>query len=352
MKKRTTVIILTTLLTVAVLIVGMVSCGKSDAAATNEMKDNVAAVSVSAVALVPFAESITLVGVVKAYDDVSISPEEGGIVKKWLKEKGDVVRKGEVLGMLDDEIIRAGYEAALAQYNIAQANFEKQEEVYKQQGISELQYKSLMYNRDAAKANMELAKARLTKRTIVSPINGVLDNRMKNEGEFAPPGVPVVRVVGLERVKILAEVPEKFAPAVKVGTMANIMFDVFGDDTVKARVTFVGPTLSSSNRTLPVEIEMQNPGGKLKAEMFGKAQIFKSQTRNTILIEEKLVQKMDETRRVVYVENGGKAEQRTVTTGARTGDLIEITSGLNPGDRLITAGFELLSDGVPVVVQN
>ncbi|MDZ7289495.1 MAG: efflux RND transporter periplasmic adaptor subunit [candidate division KSB1 bacterium] len=298
----------------------------------------------------PFAEAIQVPGIVKAYEDVKLSPEEGGVVKEWRAQKGQFVKKGEIIALLKDDIIRASYEAAEAQYKLAQLNYEKQEKVFTEQSISEIQYKSAEYNRDAARAQADLMKARWEHTQIKSPINGVLDDRYVDEGEFAPPAVPMAYIVNTSMVKILAEIPELHATAVRLGTPVSITFDALPADTMRGKISYVGKTVSPTNRTLPVEIYLNNPQGKLKPEMVAKVRVITAARDNALLISENLVLQVDKNKLVVYVENGGKAEERIVKLGGRQGNMVEIVSGLAPGDRVIVSGFQKLVHGNPVNV--
>jgi membrane fusion protein (multidrug efflux system) len=289
-------------------------------------------------------------GTVKAYEDVNVSPEEGGVVKEWKVKKGERVKRGDLIVVLRDEVIKASCEAAEAQYKMAELNLEKQQKVFDQQGISELQFKNLQFSRDAAKANAELMKARWERTQLRSPIDGVVDNTIPNEGEFAPPGVPIARIVNTSTIKIQAEVPELYSGTVRLGAPAIVTFDAAPGDTLRAKVTFVGSTVSAANRTLSVEIALSNPSGRLKPEMIAKVTLLRETKPNALLVSENIIQLVDRDRTVVYVENRGRAEERRLRLGGRQGNMVEVLEGLNAGDHLIVAGYQKLVDGSPVVV--
>lgn len=336
----------------ALLAIGLSSCGKSNAktAEGSQKETPPVFVKIEEVRLSPFIDATSATGVVKAYDDVMIAPEEGGTVKEWKVQKGDLVVKGQVIGLLNDDVIKASYQAVEAQYKLAELNFEKQEKVFSDQAISELQLKSAEYNRDAAKAQMELMRARLERTRLRSPINGILDDRYTDVGEWAPSGVPVAHVVNIANVKIVADVPERHVADLSVGTPALITVDALPNDTLVGKISFVGSVLSSSNRTLPVEVVIGNPGRKFKPEMIARLRIMRASKGTAVMISENVIQRIDENRMIVYVENDGKAEERTVKIGGRQGTMVEITEGLRPGDRLIVIGFQKLVNGQRVQI--
>ena len=339
------------LLIVAVLLGGLVlaSCGKSGA---DNNADKVQSVNVKIEVLKParLVDAIQVAGTVKASQDVNMTPEEGGVVKEWKAKKGQAVKKGDLICVLKDEVIKAGYDAAEAQYKMADLNLEKQQKVFDQQGISELQLKNLMYGRDAAKANADLMKARWERTQLRSPFDGIVDNTIPNAGDFAPPGVPIARIVNTSIIKIQADVPELYSGSVFPGTQAIITFDAVPYDTLKGKVGFVGSTVSASNRALQVEIILPNPRQKIKSEMVAKVKLFRETKANAILVSENIIQLVDRDRAIVYIENAGKAEERRVKLGGRQGNLVEVLDGLNAGDHLIVTGFQKVLNGSPVIV--
>ena len=329
-----------------------VACGTSDAKEGQE-NGQPGAVPVRVLEVQPtrFADVIQVPGAIEAYQDVQLSPEEGGVIKEWVVRKGQWVKKGDILCILNDDVIKANYDAALAQYKIAELNYEKQKNVYDENVISELQYKSAMYNRDAAKAQADLMAARLERTRLRSPIDGILNDRFREAGEYAPPAVPVAHVVNVGSIKVVTDVSERYAGTITVGDEATVVPDAFPQDSLKGRVIFVGSSVSSNNRTLPVEIAVSNPGGKLKPEMITRVHIVRSIRTDAIVVDQNVVQQVDRDKNVVYVELGGKALERVVALGARQATTVEISSGLKPGDRLIISGYQLLVAGQPVTLE-
>jgi RND family efflux transporter MFP subunit len=325
------------------------SCGKQE---TNTNGRKVQPVDVRVEILKPtrLVDAIQVAGTVKASEDANLSPEEGGVVKEWRAKKGQTVKKGDLVIVLRDEVIKAGYDAATAQYKMAELNLEKQQKVFDQQGISELQMKNLEYTRDAAKANADLMKARWERTQIRAPFDGIVDNIVPNEGDFAPPGMPVARVVNTSTIKIQADIPEMYLGSVSVGSAAIITFDALPGDTLRGKVNFVGSTVSSANRALQVEIVVVNPYRKIKSEMVAKVKILRGTKPNALLVSENLVQLVDRDRTIVYVENNGKAEERRLKLGGRQGIMVEVLEGLNAGDHLIVSGYQKVINGTPVIV--
>jgi membrane fusion protein, multidrug efflux system len=344
------------LIIILVLSLGLVltSCHKTDE--NNSQKVQPVNIKIEILKPSRLVNAIEVAGTVKAFEDVNISPEEGGVIKEWKVKKGRHVKKGDLIVVLKDEVIKAGYEAAEAQYKTAELNVEKQQKVFDQQGISELQFKTMEYGRDAAKANADLMKARWERTQIRSTIDGVVENtpmgNLLNEGEFAPPGQPLVRVVNNYMIKIQVEVPELYSGTIARGIPAVITFDALPGDTLKAKVSFVSSAVSAANRTMQVEMILPNPFRKLKPEMVAKVKLLRETKNNALLVSENIVQLVDRDRIIVYVELGGKAEERRLKLGGRQGIMMEVLEGLKVGDHLVVTGYQKLVNGTTVKVVN
>jgi membrane fusion protein (multidrug efflux system) len=327
----------------------LASCGKKEATINGD-KVQAVNVRIEPLKMSLLVDAIQVAGTVKASEDANLSPEEGGVVKEWKARKGQNVKKGDLVIILRDEVIKAGFDAANAQYKMAELNLEKQRKVFDEQGISELQMKTMEYTRDAAKANADLMMARWERTQIRAPFDGTVDNIIPNAGDFAPPGVPVARVVNTSTIKIQADIPEMYSGSVPVGSPAIVSFDALPGDTLRGKVSFVGSTVSSANRALQIEIVVPNPFRKMKPEMVAKVKVLREMKSNALLVSENIIQLVDRERSVVYVENGGKAEERRLKLGGRQGIMVEVLEGLKAGDHLIVSGYQKVINGTPVIV--
>jgi membrane fusion protein (multidrug efflux system) len=297
-------------------------------------------------------ENIELAGTIKGWEDIMLSTEEGGIVRVWKVEKGEHIRRGDTLALLKDDVLFPAWKSAEAQAATAQLNFEKQEQVYLQQGISELQYRSAMYARDAAAAQADLARARWQRTIVRSPVTGVMDDRFYDAGEMVPPAVPIARIVDLTRARVQVNIPERYSGAISRGATLEFTVLAYPGEVFRGRVTYIGSTVAPDNRTLTVEGIVDNPAGKLKPDMIAKIRVLQKGTRQAIMLGEDVPQLVDRDRYIVYVVEDGFARQRVVVPGVRGNGKLEILDGLQTGERVVVAGYQTLSDGEPVVVQD
>lgn len=330
-------------------------CGQNNAEsaqADDKTEAPAVTVNVTPIKAVEFNEIIDVTGSIASYEDVMVPSDEGGRVLKWMVPLGSRVRPGQVIVQLDSAIVRATYDAAMAQYRIAQTNYEKQKKVYEEQGISELQLKTLQYQRDAARAQMEMGLARLERTRVKSPINGYLDARLVETGEMSGPGLPIAHVVNTDRLKIEAGVPERYANRFRVGDKVVFGVDALPGEEFHGSIRFVGNAVNKDNRSIPVEVDIAAHGGRLKPDMIAKMSITLSARPNSIVIPEDYVSRADRDEFVAYVEQDGVAHERVVRIGATSRGRMLILEGLQEGDRLITLGHQNVAEGQRVIVKN
>jgi membrane fusion protein, multidrug efflux system len=261
------------------------------------------------------------------------------------------VAKGTVIARLDSSVLKASYDAALAQYKLADVTYRKQKKVFEQQAISELQLQTLEYQRDAAKAGADLAEARFERTIIRSPFTGILNDRYFEVGEMVAPGAPLAHVVSNGRLKVRAGVPERFAGRLNTGDAVSFTIDAFPGEKFNGKISFVAAAINPDNRTIPVEVTIQNTGGKLKPDMIVTLNITLKAFAEAIVIPSDYIQQVDIGRFVAYVENNGIAEERVLEIASSSQGLANISKGLKEGDRLITVGFQSVAQGQKVSVK-
>ena len=298
-----------------------------------------------------FTDYISVLGVVKALNHSKLSSTEGGKIKKFVKDKGSYVKKGDVIVILDNEVLKASMDAAKAKYDIAESTYIKQKQVYDENVTSELQYLNAKYARDAAKANYELIKARYERTFIKAPFSGIVDKKFAEIGETVMPSAPIVSVVSVGKVKIEAGVPETFVNEVKKGGNVKLVFPDLDGLEINAVITFVGYTISTNNRTFPIEILINNKDGKIKPELSAKVYVEKKKYNNVFVIPEETITETDHGT-VIFVENNGLAEMRNITVLSRSDNNVAVKGSVKAGDNLIVVGYQNLVNGEKVTVIN
>ncbi|MFQ6116346.1 MAG: efflux RND transporter periplasmic adaptor subunit, partial [bacterium] len=202
---------------------------------------------------------------------------------------------------------------------------------------------------DRDRARYENLKARLEKTKIKSPISGVIDEKFAEIGEFVQPGVPLFKIVKTDIIKITAGVPERYIQDVKLGSAANMTFDILPDEEFSGKVSFVGPSINRNSRTFPIEIELRNKSGRLKPQMFANIKIKKAQRDSVVVIPRDAIIET-ESGKFVFVARGNLASKYEVKIGGSYDNQIWVLEGLKPDDLLIVVGHRELVDGERIAI--
>lgn len=340
--------------TAALLALTAAACGSGEAT-ENEGADGASAyvkvvnVEVRPLAAREFTSYVRLTGVVEAFEDVIVSAQESGVIERVLVDKGARVRAGQPIAVIDDEILAAQVAEARASAALARERFERQRQLWEDEGIgSEIVFLQTKYDAESADARLAILDARLARHTIRSPIAGVLDARFVDAGEVVQPGMPVVRVLTIDRLKVVGGVPERFGPYVREGGAAVLSFDVLPGQETEGTIAFVGAAVDPQNRTFPIEVLLNNPQGRLKPQMVANVSVATEKLTDVIVVPQDVVLRTEQGYQVFVVVEGPEgavAEARVVDLGPGFENQVVVAAGLETGDRLIVKGHQMVDAG-------
>ena len=337
------------------VLVGTAACGppESAAASGDGMPDTsgmrIINVSVTEVTPSEFVDYVRLAGEVEALHDVTVSAEESGTIAEFVVEKGARVRRGQVLARIDDAVLRGQVDEARALADLADEQFERQRRLWEDEGIgSEIAYLQTRSSASAANARYRTLAARLARTEIKAPVSGIFDQKYVEVGELVAPGTQVARVVAVAQVKVTGGVPERFGLDIVRGDSARVTFDIMPGREFVGTIDFVAAAVDPANRTIPIEIRIDNPGSVIKPSMLANIQVERVRQADRIVVPQEVVQRTESGYQVFVVgDRDGLpiAEARPVEPGAAYGNRMVILQGLEVGDRLITTGYRSVDDG-------
>lgn len=301
-----------------------------------------------------FEERIRVTGTVEAIEDAMISAEVSGRVHS-IAERGSVVERNSELVRLDDRVVRSSLEMARANYEFAEDALSRQQPLLRDSIISTLEFNQAKSQRDQAKSQLEQAEKQLGDSRIQAPFRGRVEDRMVASGELVSPGMPVLRLVNTERIRINAGVPERYINDIDEGSPVTVTLGSYGGEELQSTVSYAGSVIVPETRTFPVEVVMDNTDGMLKPEMTVNLSLIQNIFDDVLIVPRTALVRDEEGLRLFVTrdEEGEKrAEVRRVYTGAASGSLIVIEEGLEPGDQVIVTGQTNVSDGDMLRVQN
>ena len=308
-------------------------------------------VEVEKVQLTDLSEFIIVPAYSEAVNDVILASEQGGKLLELMVDKGDMVRKGQVLARVGSDVYEAQLKEAEANLTLKQAALKKALALFERGSISGMQRLQAQVEHDAAEANVDLARVRLDRSILRAPFDGKIDERKVDQGEMVPMGGEVFRVVDPSRMKLESELSERDVTAVdkEEGITAEVEFDSYPDTTFHARLLFVATTATPASRTYPCEFMLDNRGGLIRGGMHARIKILKAEYRNVVVLPQTALVETENGRNV-FVLDGEKAARREVKVGASNEGRVVVSTGVNSGDKVIVTGQRDLVDGQQVRV--
>jgi len=302
-----------------------------------------------------FERYLRQVGTVKSEDDVQVSAEVSGRIERYFVQLGDRISKGAPILKIDDSKLQRQQAQLQAQAEQAREQYERRKRLFEQDSIgAEIDLINAKATYEERKAALETVEVDLRNTTVRAPFSAMLDQKMLKTGEMASPGMPLIRLISSENLKIVTGVPSRYGDAIKAGDTAQVWFDFQQSDTLKLPITFVGQSIDQEARTFKVEIDLTKSARNYKIDMNANVKIrtFK-QDSSVVVGEEYIYQK--ENNFVVYTlarNDSSKtvASERIVKTGPSYENSIVIEGGLNIGEELITVGSSFVQDGMRVNV--
>ncbi len=289
----------------------------------------------------------TAVGTLLSDESIIVRPEIAGRIVEIGFEEGTRVEKGTPLFKLDDSIYRAELADTRARLELAERNFERAKELYDRGAGTARALDQTQSELRTAEAAVELALARLTKTTIEAPFEGIAGLRLVSVGDYVREGQDLVNLEAIDPLKVDFAIPERYLGALAEGQTVRLVADAFPDRTFTGEVYAINPRIDPAGRSIQVRALTDNADLVLRPGLFVRVKLELERRDNALLIPEQAIVPRGQERYVFKVVDG-KAVQTRVEIGQRTVGQVEIVSGLEPGDRVITAGHLKIGDGVPV----
>lgn len=360
MKKMSLLFTLFCLLFTAFCLLSFPGCKKKETKITGEKVVNVHAQAAQKNSLRPYVETI---GTLNPCEEVIISAEVDGILKDVMVDEGTMVSKGQVLAFIDDidyklEVKMA--DAALRQAEATLSNtrleYQRKDALFKEQLVTQQQFDDVstrLFLAEAeierAKATLSLAREKLRKTKVYSPLAGVIKQKKVSAGDYVKNGTNLFVIIQTNPIKLNFTVIEKDVGKLKKGQDVTFRVDAFPNREFKGKVNIVYPSLEERTRTLQVEALAHNPHELLKPSFFAHVTLYTGAAKDTIVVPiTSLIYEADKIK--VFIVEGDRAKEKMVRLGSKYGEMMEIVEGLSEGEQVVVVGQQNLSEGVKVNV--
>lgn len=295
-----------------------------------------------------FTDSFVLPAVIEPNRVVTISAEVAARVERIGPQEGDLVKAGDLLVRLNDELIRPQCDSAQAKVKRDEIEFERMEALVRENATSRQDLDNATTDLAASKAHLAEVRARLERTEIYTPLTGVLNDLPVEEGEYVDAGKPVAEVVDMAVVKVVVDVPERDIAFFAVGQKAEVVLQSKGQERcAQGIITYINELANPQTRSTAMEITLDNRDRTLRSGQIVRVRLTRRTLDKAVLIP-LLAVIPQEAGYAVYVVADSQAQRRDVEMGIIKGDRVHVTQGLNPGETLIIDGHRLVAPGQKV----
>ena len=312
----------------------------------NKKKTNV---RVQEVDLESLSIQSTYVGNLLPNQRVIMRSEIDGVIENIYFDEGQEIVKNKKLVDISTKELSLKLKIALADSKLAESNLNRDEKLAKKNLIPNAQLHQTRTFAERAFLNKELAKISLNKSLINSPLKGTVKTRFVKVGEFVRKGDRLAEILEVDRILVKVNIPEQEILQIKIGQKVDITLYILGNKIFEGQVKEIGLEADASNRTFPVQIEVDNRERELRPGMLARVTFTQRVDKDQVVVPRHTIMERD-TGRIVYVVDNGKAFQREVSIGISQREKVQILMGLNKGEQLVVEGHTKLTDGEEITI--
>jgi membrane fusion protein (multidrug efflux system) len=288
---------------------------------------------------------------IEAFAEADVIAKVGGEVRELLVEEGDEVDKGQILARLDGERLRLELNESQAKLRKMQRDYERNVDLQVKGLISDGDFEKIKYEMEALKAAFNLASLELDYTQIRAPIDGVVARRFVKLGNTISDGDALFKVTSLEPLVAYLHVPEREYRNIDPGQPVGIEIDALASETIVATVSRVSPIVDPQTGTFKITVEILNEQRRIKPGMFGRIGVVYDVHQDALQIPRSAIIE-DQDAASVFVVEDDHAIRRMVETGYSNKGMVEIISGLQGGEQVVTVGQASLKQDSRVNVIN
>jgi len=329
------------------------ACQSAKSEAIPEKQDNSDSVLVEVKKMIPerFAHHVTINGAVEAVLEAFVSPETNGQIKKIHVHEGQRVDKGDILISLNSDAIRSGIAEVESGLELATTVYERRRDLWEKKIGSEIQYLEAKTNKVSLENRLKTLQAQLDMAEIKAPITGIVDRISLKVGELAMPGMELIHLINLKRMRVNAELAESYLGSIKAQDPLELTFPTYPDRKLMAQIKRISQTINAKNRTVTIQVEIDNDDESIKPNMMATLRLNDFMDEQALVLPA-IVIKNDMKGRFVYITEGTAdklvARKVYVEIGLTDEGQTMITSGISDGQQVIVVGYNQVSNGMNI----
>jgi len=305
---------------------------------------------------VKFDHYIQVQGSVNSDELINIYPEFSGIVKNIYVKSGEIVKKGQSLIKIDDGGLKEQLSQLEIGFELTKTTFERQQRLWDQNIGSEIKFLETKSMYETQKQGINQLKKQIKKTLIEAPFSGTIDNVVVKKGEVVYPGRSnLMMLLNLDNLYIESNVPEKYIASIRSGNKVIVHFPLL-DKTITTTIRQSGSYINPINRTFKIEMDIDKNNLNIKPNLNSKVRINDYSNSSALMVNQNFISIDSDNKEYVYKistnNNKNYVSKTIVKTGKNDGVNIEILSGINPGDMIVSEGIRKLVDKARVKIIN
>ncbi|MBD9356430.1 efflux RND transporter periplasmic adaptor subunit [Methylomonas albis] len=297
--------------------------------------------------------SLATVGSLRAVAGINISNEVAGQIKAIHFESGQTVKQGQLLIELDSATDQAELQGLQAEQHLAQIRYQRTAQLIDKKFVSQSDYdqnKALLEEASAAVASKQTL---IAKKQIKAPFSGDLGIRQVDLGQYLPVGSALILLQKLDPIFLDFNLPERYLSQLSLSQQVTINVQAYPDTGFSGEIVAISPAVEQQSRSLKVQARLANQDRKLHPGMFAQVQIVSGKQSAVLTVPDTALTYNPYGESVFLLtasDKGFTVQNRQVQSGQSRAGRVEIISGLNAGDKVVSAGQVKLRNGMPVAV--
>lgn len=320
---------------------------ENDTSIKNEKKQK--KVKLAEVKIQPYSHFFEVQGIVDSEENAFVSPAMPGLITAINVKEGDLVGRGTVLASTEAGALQNSLLQLKTNLDLAVIAYDKQKRLWDQNIGSEIQYLQAKTQKESLEAQKKALESQLAMTRVIAPFNGTVDEVKVKLGEMASPGFTGIRVVNLDKIKVVAKVSDTYINKVKQGAPVQVIIpDV--NQIIDTKISFVSKAVNMATRSFTIEVKLNNKEKLLRPNLIAKVNINDEFIDKAIIVPSNTLQKnLDGSTYLLVAEkqSDGKyiSKKANVEIGSNYNGFTVIKSGLTEGQQIIVEGFDDLVEG-------
>lgn len=341
---------LTVLLNFGVLAIVAVSLTRCESSSEATTTAKIIPVKALTVGLSDEAKHRNYVGTAQESFALSLNFAVGGTVEQVLASEGQKVNKGQLLAVLSNSTTQNSYNMSQSTLKQAQDAYNRIEMLYKKGSLPEIKFVEMETDLAKAKAMEAISRKSLEDCKIYAPFTGMIAKRHIEEGQDAMMSTPAFKIVSIDDIDVKVSVPESEIGSIRTGQSATVTVSALDNKQYTGVVNMKGIEANSISHTYDITIRVTNSQSELMPGMVCKVFLQNGGENRKIAIPNKAVQSTPDGQRFVWLADDTIASRRFITIGSLTDYGVTVETGLSEGDKVITEGYNKISEGMKISI--